>query len=145
MIKLTYAQLNLCWPALQNLASQQPPAGAFRANLRKIIEQLSPEFAVYQKEFGALLLEFCHPVEGNPGNYQRPVSDDRNLLFTERVDELQKTEIEIRGKKIALEDLKKNGLKFSIADEIILSKWLIEVEEESEFPLEIEQLAESAK
>lgn len=136
MIKLNFGQLNQSWAGIQAIAHSRIPAGAFRANVRLIVEQLSAEYDRYQREFSDLALEFCVPVEGSSDQYQRPKEKDKNLVFTERLDQLYKVEIEVKGNRLDLSEVQK-FCNLSIAEEIILSRWLIECPEE--FPVEIEE------
>lgn len=139
MIRLNYGQLNQSWQGIQTIGHSRIPAGAFRANVRRIIEQLSADYANYQKEFSALTLEFCTPTENDPELYRRPKEHDRNQIFTERLDELYSVEIEIKGTRLSLSDIHKY-CNLSVTEEIILSRWLIESSEE--FPSEIDQQQE---
>lgn len=131
MIKLNFGQLNQSWAGIQAIAHSRIPAGAFRVNVRLIIEQLSAEYDRYQREFSDLALEFCVPVEGSNDQYQRPKEREKNLVFTERLDQLYKVEIEVKGNRLDLSEVQK-FCNLSIAEEIILSRWLFE-----EFPSEV--------
>lgn len=133
MIKVNFGQLNQSWAGIQTIAHSRIPASAFRANVRRIVEQLSAEYSRYQKEFGDLTLEFCIPVQGVADQYQRPMDRDKNQIFTDRLDELYKVEVEIQGNQLYLSEVQKY-CNLSIAEEIILSRWLIVEEFPSEIP-----------
>lgn len=139
MIKLNFGQLNQSWAGIQTIAHSRIPAGAFRVNVRRIIEQLSIEYQRYQKEFGDLTMEFCTPVVGSTDQYQRPREQDKNLIFTERLDDLYRVEIEIQGNQLSLMEVQRY-CDLTIAEEIILSRWLFE-----EFPSEVLETADSSQ
>jgi hypothetical protein len=126
MIKLTYRQLNQSWPGLQSLGENKLPPGAFKLNIVRILEQLSPEYDAYQKEYMALVLRYCTPADDYGEMFQKPKTEEGRQRFTEEVDELQNQEIEIRGRMITDEEILKHNIIFTAIEEIMLKKWLIE-------------------
>jgi hypothetical protein len=109
--------------ALHNIGSQQISGGAFRRNLRRIIEQCEIEHQSFKLEFFSLLNEFCVQIDHQ--NWKKPDDEGTRIVFEARLKELNETLIHIKGDAITESDLDLYKVSLSPIDEILLSKWLI--------------------
>jgi len=101
MMKITVRELYEMYEAIQALAPKgMPVAGAFK--VARLARQLRPEYTLYEQQRGALVVQYGHPVAGQPGSYHIP--RERLAEFQADLEALMSLEIELPLQALNLND-----------------------------------------
>lgn len=144
MIQTSFRKLSASHDALKYLCGSRITPGTFRRNLLRVFEQASSEFKDSQKEIQEFILAHCKvrlDADGNPTDqWEKPEDEQERELFDREIELLYDAPIELRGERIDLDDLDRQGINLSIIDLVALKEWLLF--ETAEFPEEIENSSE---